>query len=68
LVSLIEIVQENNDASLQEYCHLLEEKEQVAVSPFTMCNVMQQFDLGRKKTLHASEKHTERIQQMRVDY
>jgi hypothetical protein len=33
-----------------------------------MCNMLQRIDLRRKKTLHATEKHTERIQQMRVDY
>jgi transposase len=49
LVSLIEIAQENNDATLNEYCHLLEEKEQVTVLPSTMCNLMQRFDLRRKK-------------------
>jgi transposase len=49
LVSLIEIVQENNDATLAEYCHLLEEKEQVTVSVPTMCNMLQRIDLRRKK-------------------
>jgi transposase len=49
LVSLVDIVQENNDATLKEYCHLLEQKEQVTVSTSTMCNLMQRLDLRRKK-------------------
>jgi transposase len=49
LASLIDIVQENNDATLKEYCDLLEEKEQVTVSIATMCNMMQRLDLRRKK-------------------
>jgi transposase len=49
LVSLIEIVQENNDATLGEYCHLLKEKEQVSISVPTMCAMLQRLDLRRKK-------------------
>jgi transposase len=49
LVSLIEIVQENNDATLSEYCHLLEQKEQVTISVSSMCNLLQRLDLRRKK-------------------
>ncbi len=49
LVSFIDIVHENNDATLKEYCHLLEEKEQVNVSQSTMCTMLQRLDLRRKK-------------------
>jgi transposase len=49
LVSLIDIVQENNDATLSEYRELLQEKEQVTISISSMCNLLQRLDLGRKK-------------------
>jgi transposase len=49
LASLVEIVQENNDATLKEYCDLLEEKEQVTVSVSTMCTLLKRLDLRRKK-------------------
>jgi transposase len=49
LVSLIDIVQENNDATLSEYRDLLEEKERVTISISSMCNLLQRLDLGRKK-------------------
>jgi transposase len=49
LASLIEIVQENNDATLREYCHLLEQKEQVTISVSSMCTLLQRLDLRRKK-------------------
>jgi transposase len=56
LVSLIEIVQENNDATLSEYCDLLEEKEQVSISISSMCNLLQRLDLRRKKNSPRSRK------------
>jgi transposase len=49
LVSLIEIYEKNNDATLDEFCHLLQEKEQVSVCRSTMCDLMQRLDLRRKK-------------------
>jgi transposase len=58
LVSLIEIVQENNDATLSEYCDLLEEKEQVSISISSMCNLLQRLDLRRKKKLSTQQKNT----------
>jgi transposase len=51
LVSLIEIVQENNDATLDEYCHLIQEKEQVLVPRSSMCRLLQRLDLRRKKNI-----------------
>jgi transposase len=49
LVSLIEIHEKNNDATLDEFCHLLQEKEQVSISRSTMGDLMQRLDLRRKK-------------------
>ena len=49
LVSLIEIVEKNNDATLAEISHLLKEKENVVVPRSTMGSLMQRLDLNRKK-------------------
>ena len=49
IVSLIEICEQNNDATLDEFCHLLQEKEQVIVARATMGKLMQRLDLRRKK-------------------
>jgi transposase len=56
LVALIEIVQENNDATLDELRYLLQEKEQVCVSRSTMGNLMQRLDLRRKKNSSCQRK------------
>jgi transposase len=58
IASLIEIVQENNDATLSEYCDLLKEKEQVTISIPSMCNLLQRLDLRRKKKLCTPQKNT----------
>jgi transposase len=69
LVSLIEIVEKNNDATLDEISRLLEEKEHVFVPRSTMGSLMQRLDLNRKKkTFHNVEKHTEKTQKLRVEY
>ncbi len=49
LVSLIEIVEKNNDATLAEISHLLKEKENIVVPRSTMGSLMQRLDLNRKK-------------------
>jgi transposase len=49
LVSLVEIVEKNNDATLAELSQLLEEKEQIFVPRSTMGSLMQRLDLNRKK-------------------
>jgi transposase len=49
LVSLIEIVEKNNDATLDELSRLLSEKEQVVVPRSTMGSLMQRLNLNRKK-------------------
>jgi transposase len=49
LVSLIEIVEKNNDATLAEISQLLNEEEKVLVPRSTMGSLMQRLDLNRKK-------------------
>jgi transposase len=49
LVSLIEIVENNNDATIAEISHLLEKKENIFVPRSTMASLLQRLDLNRKK-------------------
>jgi len=57
---------EDNDAILVELCDRLEQRVGVRISRATMGRIVQK--LTRKKTLHATERDTARIQQLRVQY
>jgi transposase len=64
-----QLVEEDNDATLEQLCDQLEEKIQVRVSRATMGRVVQKLKLTRKKkTFHACEAHTQRVQKLRVEY
>jgi transposase len=63
------LVEADNDATLEELCEQIKEKTSITISRSTMGRVVQQLNLTRKKkTLHATEKDTPRVQKMRVDY
>lgn len=62
LVTLTEIIENNNDATLEELCELLETQTRVKVSRATMGRISQKLDYTFKKTLHAAEKENEKIQ------
>ncbi len=62
------LLEEDNDAILVELCARLEQRVGVRVSRATMGRIVQKLKLTRKKTLHASERRTERVQQMRGEY
>lgn len=49
LIDLIEILEANNDATLEELCDLLEEKIQVRVSRATMGRILQKLNYSVKK-------------------
>lgn len=49
LVDLVEIIEANNDATLEELCDLLEEKVQVRVSRATMGRITQRLNYSVKK-------------------
>ncbi len=49
LIDLIEIIEANNDATLEELCELLEEKIQVRVSRATMGRTIQKLSYSVKK-------------------
>lgn len=64
-----QLVEEDNDATLMELCDRLEEKVQVRVSRATMGRIVQKLNLTRKKkTFHADEASSERVQKLRVQY
>ena len=66
---VVELVEEDNDATLQQLSARLEEKTGIKVSVPTMCRLLQRLELTRKKkTLHASEAQTERVQKLRGEY
>ena len=56
LVSLIEILEENNDATLRELCDLLEEKTGLRVEKTTMGKVLNQLDYRFKKKRYMQQK------------
>jgi transposase len=63
------LVAADNDATLAELCQQLAEQTTITISRSTMGRVLQQLNLTRKKkTLHATEQGTPRVQQARLDY
>ncbi len=57
IVDLVEIIEENNDATLVELCELLSEKVGVKVSKSTMGRITNKLNYTlKKKTLSATEK------------
>lgn len=63
------LLEEDNDATLKELCTRIESRTGIKVSVPTMCRILQKLELGRKKkTLHATEAGTERVQRLRSQY
>jgi transposase len=44
-----QLVEQDNDATLEELCAQLEQQAQIRVSPSTLCRTLQQLNLTRKK-------------------
>jgi transposase len=66
---LSQLVEEDNDATLQQLSVRLTEKTGIKVSIPTMCRLLQRLELTRKKkTLHANEAASERVQKLRSQY
>src|SRR4028118_2107687 len=63
-----QLVEQDNDATLEELVTQLQSKIGVTVSRATMGRMVQKLKLTRKKTLHATERETELLQQLRVQY
>jgi len=56
LVTLIEIIENNNDATLEELCELLEQQTGIKVSRATMGRISQKLDYTFKKKLSMQPK------------
>jgi transposase len=64
-----ELVTTQPDLTLGELCQALQAREGVRVSKSTLCRVMKQLELTRKKkSLHPTDKESERVQVLRHDY
>lgn len=59
------IIAADNDATLVELCEQTSEQTGVRVSRSTMGKLTQVLGLSRKKTLHASERQSERVQKLK---
>lgn len=66
---MTQLVEEDNDATLQQLSTRLTEKTGISISISTICRFLQKVELTRKKkTLHATEAETERVQNLRREY
>ena len=66
---LRQLVEEDNDATLQQLSVRLTERTGIKVSIPTICRLLQRLELTRKKkTLHANEAESERVQKLRSQY
>jgi transposase len=69
IIILLELVEEDNDATLKELRERLEKKTGITVSIATICRALKKQGVTRKKkTIHASEAATERVQKLRQEY
>ena len=68
LAVLAELIESNNDATLDELCQMLKDRSGVSISRATMARMTQRLQLSVKKTLHPDEKHTERVQKLRLAF
>ncbi len=60
IVILIELLEKNNDATLQEICDLLEEKTGIKVSTSTLDRVIKKLDYSFKKRLFMPKKNLQK--------
>lgn len=65
---LAELIENNNDATLDELWQLLKDKTGIIVNRATMRWLTQRLNLTVKKPLHPSEKDTGRVQKLRVEF
>jgi transposase len=65
---LQELVNANNDATLEELRHQLAQKTGILIGRSTVDRMLKRLNITRKKTLHATEKGTERVQNQRLDF
>ena len=62
------LVEADHDATLDELRERVAAETSISISRSTMGRVLQKLGLTRKKTLHATEAASPRVQQARLDY
>lgn len=63
------LINDQPDMTLEELCQALDDQVNIRVSEPTMCRVIKQLNLTRKKkSLHPDEKASERVQGLRREY
>lgn len=66
---LAELIEKNNDATLEELCKLLQEKTGIVISRATMGRMTNKLNFTwKRKTTHPTEKESERIQKLRREF
>ncbi len=68
LSTLARLVEEHNDATLDELRQLLAEETGVSIGRSTLDRMLKKLKITRKKTLHADEKESEAVQVKRVQF
>jgi transposase len=68
LLILAELIEENNDATLEELRYLLYQKIGFTISIATMGRMAKLLNMTLKKTLFPSDKGTDRVQNLRYEF
>lgn len=66
--TVVALVDEDNDATLAQYCDRLEARTKVRLPLSSMCRLLKVLDLRRKKTVHASERDQEANRERRETF
>ncbi len=64
----MELVEANNDATLEELCEQLQHQSGITITRATMGRITQRLNLTVKKRLHATQRDSERVQQLPVEF
>lgn len=66
---MAELIEQNNDATLEELCELLKEKTGIGISRVTMGRMTKKLNFTwKRKTTHPTEKESERVQKLRREF
>ncbi len=68
LVIVVELVEANNDETLEELCEQLQHQSGITITRATMGRITQRLNLTVKKRLHATQRDSERVQQLPVEF
>ncbi|AKE62635.1 transposase [Microcystis aeruginosa NIES-2549] len=68
MITLDELIEENNDATLAELSELFLERTGIVLIVATVARIAERLRLTRKKTQHPIEKETKRVQKLRQEY